>query len=140
MLCRYGSPILDIKWHRTLNSEHPKLITTDHHVVRIWDPETVRKFFILEKKKILFKLNFFDQYLRNSLIFSTFIFYWLSVGRRNDCFLRYQIWVMIKLLYRTELETISGVNIYIFVVDSVSIRVGFKFNFDAFLVSRFKGS
>ena len=47
---------------------------------------------------------------------------------------------MIKLLYRTELETISGVNIYIFVVDSVSIRVGFKFNFDAFLVSRYKGS
>lgn len=38
---RYGSPILDIKWHRTLNSEQPKLITTDNHVVRIWDPETV---------------------------------------------------------------------------------------------------
>ncbi|KAL4644129.1 hypothetical protein ACB098_02G120800 [Castanea mollissima] len=36
----YGSPILDIKWHRTLNSEHPKLISTDNHVVRIWDPET----------------------------------------------------------------------------------------------------
>ncbi|KAB1222200.1 Nucleolar protein 10 [Morella rubra] len=36
----YGSPILDIKWHRTLNSEQPKLITTDSHVVRIWDPET----------------------------------------------------------------------------------------------------
>lgn len=30
-------------------------------------------------------------------------------------------------------------SIYIFVVDSVSIRVGFKFNFDAFLVSRYKG-
>uniref|UniRef100_A0A2N9HUK5 Uncharacterized protein n=1 Tax=Fagus sylvatica TaxID=28930 RepID=A0A2N9HUK5_FAGSY len=36
----YGSPILDIKWHRTLNSEQPKLITSDKHVVRIWDPET----------------------------------------------------------------------------------------------------
>ncbi|KAL2895876.1 Nucleolar protein 10 [Bienertia sinuspersici] len=36
----YGSPILDIKWHRTLNSEHPKLISTDKHIVRIWDPET----------------------------------------------------------------------------------------------------
>lgn len=36
----YGSPILDIKWHRTLNSEQPQLITTDSHVVRIWDPET----------------------------------------------------------------------------------------------------
>ncbi|KMT15164.1 hypothetical protein BVRB_3g062780 [Beta vulgaris subsp. vulgaris] len=36
----YGSPILDIKWHRTLNSEHPKLISTDNHIVRIWDPET----------------------------------------------------------------------------------------------------
>ncbi|OVA14142.1 hypothetical protein BVC80_1787g234 [Macleaya cordata] len=36
----YGSPILDIKWHQTLNSERPKLITTDNHIVRIWDPET----------------------------------------------------------------------------------------------------
>ncbi|WCJ27307.1 Nucleolar protein 10 [Euphorbia peplus] len=36
----YGSPILDIKWHRSLNSEQEKLITTDSHVVRIWDPET----------------------------------------------------------------------------------------------------
>ncbi|KAJ6870378.1 hypothetical protein NC652_036114 [Populus alba x Populus x berolinensis] len=36
----YGSAILDIKWHRTLNSERQKLITTDKHVVRIWDPET----------------------------------------------------------------------------------------------------
>ncbi|KAM5548387.1 hypothetical protein ABKV19_000017 [Rosa sericea] len=36
----YGSPILDIKWHQTLNSERPKLITTDNHVVRIWDPDT----------------------------------------------------------------------------------------------------
>lgn len=41
LLCRYGSAILDIKWHRTLNSENPKLISTDNHVVRIWDPETV---------------------------------------------------------------------------------------------------
>ncbi|XP_050363079.1 uncharacterized protein LOC126781984 [Argentina anserina] len=36
----YGSPILDIKWHQTLHSERPKLITTDNHVVRIWDPDT----------------------------------------------------------------------------------------------------
>lgn len=36
----YGSPILDIKWHRTLNSDHPKLISTDNHIVRVWDPET----------------------------------------------------------------------------------------------------
>lgn len=36
----YSSPILDIKWHRTLNSERPKLITTDKWIVRIWDPET----------------------------------------------------------------------------------------------------
>uniref|UniRef100_A0A803LNN5 Nucleolar protein 10-like N-terminal domain-containing protein n=1 Tax=Chenopodium quinoa TaxID=63459 RepID=A0A803LNN5_CHEQI len=36
----YGSPILDIKWHQTLNSEHPKIISTDNHIVRIWDPET----------------------------------------------------------------------------------------------------
>ncbi|CAO2831618.1 unnamed protein product [Amaranthus hypochondriacus] len=36
----YGSPILDIKWHQTLNSQHSKLITTDSHIVRLWDPET----------------------------------------------------------------------------------------------------
>ncbi|MCL7037221.1 hypothetical protein MKW94_005171, partial [Papaver nudicaule] len=36
----YGSPILDIKWHQTLNSEGTKLITTDNHIVRIWDPQT----------------------------------------------------------------------------------------------------
>ncbi|KAF5201558.1 Nucleolar protein [Thalictrum thalictroides] len=36
----YGSPILDIKWHQTLNSGRPKLITTDNHIVRVWDPET----------------------------------------------------------------------------------------------------
>lgn len=47
LLCRYGSPILDIRWHRTLNSEQPQLITTDSHVVRIWDPETVRQFSIV---------------------------------------------------------------------------------------------
>ncbi|KAK8514652.1 hypothetical protein V6N13_103191 [Hibiscus sabdariffa] len=36
----YGSPILDIKWHSTLNFDRPKLITTDTHIVKIWDPET----------------------------------------------------------------------------------------------------
>ncbi|KAF6171216.1 hypothetical protein GIB67_001931 [Kingdonia uniflora] len=36
----YGSHILNIKWHQTLNYEQPKLITTDEHVVKIWDPET----------------------------------------------------------------------------------------------------
>ncbi|CAL0317099.1 unnamed protein product [Lupinus luteus] len=36
----YGSPILDIKWHRTLNYEQPMLISSDNHVVRIWNPET----------------------------------------------------------------------------------------------------
>ncbi|XP_075512811.1 uncharacterized protein LOC142548404 [Primulina tabacum] len=36
----YGSPILNIRWHKTLNSEQAKLITTDKHIVRIWDPET----------------------------------------------------------------------------------------------------
>ncbi|KAJ4845664.1 hypothetical protein Tsubulata_003551 [Turnera subulata] len=35
----YGSPILDIRWHRTPNSDRQKIITTDNHVVRIWDPE-----------------------------------------------------------------------------------------------------
>lgn len=42
LFCREGSPILDIKWHRTLNSEQPKLIATNKHAVRIWDHETVR--------------------------------------------------------------------------------------------------
>ncbi|KAL9256576.1 Nucleolar protein 10-like protein [Drosera capensis] len=37
---KYGSPILDIKWHQTLSSEKPKLITTGKHIVRIWDPES----------------------------------------------------------------------------------------------------
>lgn len=36
----YGSKILDIKWHQTLNSARPKMITADNHIVRIWDPET----------------------------------------------------------------------------------------------------
>ncbi|KAL3534586.1 hypothetical protein ACH5RR_003047 [Cinchona calisaya] len=36
----YGSPILSIKWHKTLNSDKPKLITADKHIVRLWDPET----------------------------------------------------------------------------------------------------
>ncbi|KAL8162958.1 hypothetical protein V2J09_014447 [Rumex salicifolius] len=36
----YGSRILDIKWHRTLNTEQTKIISTDKHVVRIWDPNT----------------------------------------------------------------------------------------------------
>ncbi|KAF7146569.1 hypothetical protein RHSIM_Rhsim04G0111000 [Rhododendron simsii] len=36
----YGSPISNIKWHQTLNSERAKLITTDNKIVRIWDPET----------------------------------------------------------------------------------------------------
>jgi ribosome biogenesis protein ENP2 len=37
----YESPILNIKWQRTLNTQQPKLITTDKHIVRIWDPNTV---------------------------------------------------------------------------------------------------
>ncbi|KAL5651738.1 hypothetical protein ACJX0J_037196, partial [Zea mays] len=36
----YGSPILNIKWHQTLNSTEPKLITADKHIMRIWDPNT----------------------------------------------------------------------------------------------------
>lgn len=36
----YGSPILDIKWHSTLNASRPRMITADNRVVRIWDPET----------------------------------------------------------------------------------------------------
>ncbi|KAK1273208.1 hypothetical protein QJS04_geneDACA022269 [Acorus gramineus] len=36
----YGSSILDIKWHQTLNSQKQKLITADNHIVRVWDPET----------------------------------------------------------------------------------------------------
>ncbi|KAL3641833.1 hypothetical protein CASFOL_012648 [Castilleja foliolosa] len=36
----YGSPIHNIKWHKTLNSQQSKLITADKHIVRIWDPDT----------------------------------------------------------------------------------------------------
>ncbi|KAJ0255427.1 Embryo sac development arrest 7 [Hirschfeldia incana] len=36
----YESPILSIKWQRTINTQEPKLITTDNHIVRIWDPNT----------------------------------------------------------------------------------------------------
>ncbi|XP_006423766.2 nucleolar protein 10 [Citrus clementina] len=36
----FDSPIVDIKWHQSINTERPKLITTDNHIVRIWDPET----------------------------------------------------------------------------------------------------
>ncbi|KAL0652788.1 hypothetical protein Bca4012_095479 [Brassica carinata] len=36
----YESPILSIKWQRTLNTQQPKLITTDKQIVRIWDPNT----------------------------------------------------------------------------------------------------
>lgn len=36
----FDSPIVDIKWHQSINTERPKLITTDKHIVRIWDPET----------------------------------------------------------------------------------------------------
>ncbi|KAM0907651.1 hypothetical protein ACQ4PT_015964 [Festuca glaucescens] len=36
----YGSPILNIKWHQSLNSTEPKLITADKHIVRVWDPNT----------------------------------------------------------------------------------------------------
>ncbi|CAL5045457.1 unnamed protein product [Urochloa decumbens] len=36
----YGSPILNIKWHQSLNSAEPKLITADKHIVRVWDPNT----------------------------------------------------------------------------------------------------
>eukprot|EP01018_Ginkgo_biloba_P008604 Gb_40390 [translate_table: standard] len=36
----YGSPIVDIKWHESLNATRPKIISADNRVVRIWDPET----------------------------------------------------------------------------------------------------
>ncbi|XP_018445265.1 uncharacterized protein LOC108817149 isoform X2 [Raphanus sativus] len=36
----YESPILSIKWQRTINTQEPKLITTDKQIVRIWDPNT----------------------------------------------------------------------------------------------------
>uniref|UniRef100_A0A0D9WLA9 Uncharacterized protein n=1 Tax=Leersia perrieri TaxID=77586 RepID=A0A0D9WLA9_9ORYZ len=36
----YGSPILNIKWHQTLNSTESKLISADKHIVRVWDPNT----------------------------------------------------------------------------------------------------
>lgn len=54
--CRYGSPILSIKWHQTLNSTEPKLITADKHTVRVWDPNTVSSsiFLSLESAGFIF--------------------------------------------------------------------------------------
>uniref|UniRef100_A0A1D1XHZ7 Nucleolar protein 10 n=1 Tax=Anthurium amnicola TaxID=1678845 RepID=A0A1D1XHZ7_9ARAE len=34
------SPIVNLKWHQTVNSVKPKLISADTHVVNIWDPDT----------------------------------------------------------------------------------------------------
>ncbi|XP_058211613.1 uncharacterized protein LOC131323790 [Rhododendron vialii] len=34
----YGSPISNIKWHQTLNSERAKLITMDNKIVQRWRP------------------------------------------------------------------------------------------------------
>ncbi|KAI4972910.1 hypothetical protein ZWY2020_005822 [Hordeum vulgare] len=45
---RYGSPILNIKWHQTLNSTEPKLITADKHIVRVWDPNIGNNMTIIE--------------------------------------------------------------------------------------------
>lgn len=36
----YGSPILKIKWHQTLNSAEPKVVSADRHIVRVWNPNT----------------------------------------------------------------------------------------------------
>ncbi|KAE8771961.1 Nucleolar protein 10 [Hordeum vulgare] len=44
----YGSPILNIKWHQTLNSTEPKLITADKHIVRVWDPNIGNNMTIIE--------------------------------------------------------------------------------------------
>lgn len=52
LLYRYGSPILNIKWHQTLNSAESKVISADSRIVRIWDPNTVR-LILLEKNKLL---------------------------------------------------------------------------------------
>ncbi|URD82642.1 NUC153 domain [Musa troglodytarum] len=34
----YGSPILNVKWHQTLNSAEPKIISAESHIVRVWNP------------------------------------------------------------------------------------------------------
>lgn len=52
LLYRYGSPILNIKWHQTLNSAESKVISADKRIVRIWDPSTVR-LILLERNKLL---------------------------------------------------------------------------------------
>lgn len=41
VIFRYGSPIVDIKWHESVSTASKNLITSDSHVVRIWDPQTV---------------------------------------------------------------------------------------------------
>lgn len=44
VMYRNDSAIVNIKWHQTLNSVKPKLISADCHIVNIWDPDTVRLF------------------------------------------------------------------------------------------------
>lgn len=36
----YGTPIVDLKWHESLSSTKRHIISADHRVVRIWDPDT----------------------------------------------------------------------------------------------------
>ncbi|KAH7387446.1 hypothetical protein KP509_16G023700 [Ceratopteris richardii] len=36
----YGMPIIDIKWHESLNSTGKHIISSDANVIRIWDSET----------------------------------------------------------------------------------------------------
>lgn len=36
----YGSPVMDIKWHESVSTAAKNLITSDSHIVRIWNPQT----------------------------------------------------------------------------------------------------
>eukprot|EP00249_Psilotum_nudum_P016209 c25719_g1_i1 orf=861-2126(+) len=36
----YGSPMVDLKWHETMSTSKRHVISADHRVVRIWDPQS----------------------------------------------------------------------------------------------------
>ncbi|EPS69213.1 hypothetical protein M569_05554, partial [Genlisea aurea] len=62
----YGSPILNIRWHKTLNSEQTKIISADQHIVRIWDYDTGQSMAGIEPSGG--KINDFCVYRESGLI------------------------------------------------------------------------
>jgi hypothetical protein len=60
---RYGSPIMDIKWHESVSTASKNLITSDSHIVRIWNPQTVSDI-------LLYLYNFIELFLLSCCSYS----------------------------------------------------------------------